>query len=91
MRLRHIDSMYILALYTVNYILEYSIIYRTLPIIGLSITHPHAISTTIFWHVAVLMSCGSFTSILVIGEFPIPNSLHHPHSNNGFLTNSRIG
>jgi hypothetical protein len=75
MRLRHIDSMYILALYTVNYILEYSIIYHTLPIIRLSITHPHTIGVMISRHVAVLTPCGFFVSILVIGEFPIPNSI----------------
>jgi hypothetical protein len=65
--------MYILALYTVNYILEYSIIYHTLPIIRLSIAHPHANGVTISWHVGVLVSCGSFVR-LVIGEFPIPNN-----------------
>jgi glucose uptake protein GlcU len=74
MRLRHIDSMYILALYTVNYILEYTIIYHALPIIGLSITHPRAIGMTISRRVAVLTSRRSFMSILVIGEYPIPNN-----------------
>ena len=69
------DSIIHGGLYTVNYILECSIIYHKLAIFGLSITHHRADCAMICRRVAVLASRRFFASLRVIGEFPIPNSL----------------